>query len=173
LLVLGVAISVFPSQETYFETTTAKTLSLPRTLASQNATSVGTLMKPEMWFQLNISSSGSVKVRVLVMQHSSNGSIKVLIWGPFTESSFNQEVSISTTGTYLVEINNENPSSVTLDGNVLVRQKETHYNIFHPYIILCLLIILGGTTTLLLGVFKKTKRHSKSKRSQKPHSATV
>lgn len=119
-----------------------------------------------MLFKLNLSSSDPVKVTVSFVQHSVTGTTKVSIFEQ-QGSSFDQKVSISGRGTYHVDITNENPFPVTLDGNVLVQQRETNYRTIYPYIIPGFIIMLGGSSLLIYGTLKKTKKPSKSKRLSK------
>lgn len=165
LLVAGVVFLVFPAQETYFETSTVKEEDMSRTLPPQNATFYGSLMNSSRSFQLDISSSNSsgapAPVKVTVSISRQKGTRKDLIWGPFTESSFNQEVPASITGMYIVDIENENHFSVTLQGNILVKQTNENYRTVYAYVIPGFLIMLGGTGALIYGIFKipsKVKR---------------
>ncbi len=164
LLVLGIAISMFPAQEPYIESeavTIAEWSLQQQTLAPQNTTFYGKMAEHGTWFQLNISSSDSVKVTVSLVQHAP-GPTKVPI---FEEMgiSFKQTVLIYSTGMHYIDVVNENAFSVTLWGNVLVQQQqtETKYRTIYPYFIPGLLIMLGGTTTLLFGISKKPRKPSK------------
>lgn len=164
---MGVAISVFPTQESYstLETVTVDEWSLQQhTLPPQDSTFYGKSMEPGELFKLDISSSDSVKVTVSFTQHQVLGPTKVPIFEQ-TGSSFNQEVPISFAGTYFVDIINENPFSVTLNGNVLVQQKQTKtkYRTIYPYSPPGLLILLGGISALILGIFRKPRKTSKYK----------
>ena len=160
-------IMVFPAQETSLETVTVKTWNLQqRTIAPQNSTFYGSSMQPEMWFQLNISSSDSVKVIISIIQHL-GGPEKDTIAGPFIGTSFHQKATVSVTATYWIDIYNENPTPVTLYGNVLVQQEKTNYHTIYPYVIPGFLIMLGGITTLLFGTFKRPRKPSKSRSKHK------
>lgn len=119
-------------------------------------------MQPGMWFQLNISSSDSIKVIISIIQHL-GGPEKDTVAGPFTGTSFHQKATVSVTATYWIDIYNENLTPVTLYGNVLVQQEETSYHTVYPYVIPGFLIMLGGITTLLFGIFKRPKKPSKSR----------
>lgn len=120
-------------------------------------------MEPGMWFQLNISSSDSVVVTVSFAQQSSGGSTKVPVFLPPEGSSFNQKVSISFTGTYFIDITNENSFPVTLWGNVLVQERELNYHMIYPYVVPGLLVMLGGASVLVFGISKGVKRPSRLK----------
>lgn len=126
-------------------------------------------MQPGMWFQLNISSSDSVKVVISILQHL-GGPEKDTVAGPFIGTSFHQKATVSVTATYWIDIYNENPSTVTLYGNVLVQQEETNYHTVYPYVIPGFLIMLGGITTLLFGIFKRPRKLSKSRSKHKKKS---
>jgi len=155
LLIVGVAISAFPSKESHVETISEKigTSTFTRTLPEQDTTWVATLMQTGMWFQLNITSSNSVSVTmsVLIAQEPEK------IWGA-TGSSFDQKLSVPGTGTYVIEVANENPFPVALDGNVIKQYYETDYSTVFPYFLPGLLIALGGVAALLFGIFKKPTR---------------
>jgi hypothetical protein len=159
LLIVGVAISAFPSEESHVETISEKigTSTFTRTLPAQNTTWVATLMETGMWFQLNITSSDSVSVTmsVLIAQEPEP------IWGA-TGSSFDQKLSVPGTGTYVIEVANENPFPVALDGNVIKQQYETNYSTVFPYFLPGLLIALGGAAALLFGILRKPTRTART-----------
>jgi len=167
LLVIGVIIFLFPKQEPYFElkpVTIDEWNLQQRTLAPQNTTSYARLMKPGMLFRLNIScanASNSVKVTVSFVKRLMSP-IKVPIFEQ-TGNIFNQEVPISGTGTYFVDVTNENPNPVTLLGNVLIQQKRINYYTIYPYVIPGFLIMLTGTIVLIIGISKRPKRAPKSR----------
>lgn len=73
-------------------------------------------------------------------------------------SWINVPVSISAGGTYYVDLKNENPFSVTLEGNVLVQQTNENYRTIYPYAILGFLIMIVGTCALIYGIFKKPSK---------------
>jgi len=163
----GIVIMAFPAQEADFETVTVKTWPLQqKTIAPQNSTFYGSSMQPGMWFQLNISSSDSVKVVISILQHL-GGSEKDTVAGPFIGTSFHQKATVSVTATYWIDIYNENTSPVTLYGNVLVQQEEANYLTVYPYVVPGFLIMLGGVTTLLFGTLKKPGKPSKPRSKHK------
>jgi len=159
LLIVGAAISAFPSQESHVETINKEILPFTRTLAAHNTTWAGALMTTGMWFQLNITSSNSVSVTMSILV----AHVPEPIWGA-TRSSFDQKLKISGTGTYVIEVANENPFPVVLDGNVIVQQDKTSHSTVFPYFLPGLLIALGGATVLLFGVFKKPTRTARATR---------
>jgi hypothetical protein len=164
LLVAGVVISVFPRQESYVvsEAVTLKEWPLQQqTLTPQNTTFYGQKIEPTMWFKLNISCSDSVRTTVSLVRHT-NGDTKDSIFNQ-TGANFNQTVSVLIGGTYYVDIINENPFSVTLNGNVLVQAQhtETKYRNVYPYTVPGLLVMLGGAITSFFGIFRRTRRPSR------------
>ena len=171
LLIVGIAIFVFPTQETYVEPPEVVTIGewtmQQRTLAPQNATFYGKMVEPGMWFRLNISSSDPVKVTISLVQHAPDPT-KAPIFEE-TGISFEQAVLIYNTGMHYVDVVNENAFSVTLEGNVLVQKQQTNtnYRTIYPYFIPGSLIMLGGTTTLLFGIFKTSRKPSKPKSKHK------
>lgn len=169
LLVAGVVIFVFPAQETYLETSTAKTEDLQsRTIAPQDYTSYGSFMNSSRWFQLNISSSNSsgapapVKLTVSVVQHVGSPGKVPLLGYPQIGSVFNKNVPASATGTYYVDIENENPFSVTLEGNIRVQQTNEKYRTVYPYVIPGFLIMIVGAGALIYGIFKKPSKFKRT-----------
>lgn len=179
LLVAGIAISVFPTQETYttHETVTVDEWPLQQyTLPPQDSTFYGKYMNPEQSFRLNISSLHSdgspapIKVTVSLVQHAGEDTTKLPIPDyPQTASNFNKEVSISSTGTYFIDIMNENPFSVTLNGKALVQQKQekTNFRTTHPYVFPGVLTLAGGAIILAFGIFRRPKRLLKHRGARK------
>lgn len=138
---------------------------MSRTLAPQNSTFYGSLMNPSRSFQLNISSWNStgepVPVKVTVSISQAQGTEKDALPGyPQIGSLFYQNVSAAVTGTYIVDIENENSFNVTLLGKILVNQAYENYRTVYPYVIPGFLIMIAGTSILVYGIFKK---HSKAK----------
>jgi hypothetical protein len=167
VLIVGFAALLFQEQEIDVETVDVDVWDLAsRTLApsgeDHDSTFYGTLMKQNMWFRLNVSSSDTIELRVSVFQHDPD--VKVPIINPLHGTSFNQEVFPRSMGTYFVDLKNESPSSVSLEGNVLVKQRQeaTPENV-HPYFLPGAIMILAGTIFVIFGVFKKPKKRSKTK----------
>ncbi len=164
-LIAGLLIFLLPVQEVYTEIDVSEWDLHSRVLdpsgQDHDSTFYATLMKHEWWFQLNLSSSDPVELQVSILQH--NPEEKVPIFNQ-TGSNFKQNVFAQNTGTYVIDIKNTNPSPVTLEGKVLAKQLET--NTIHPYALPGFLIILVGAATLLFGIFKGTKKHSKPKRAK-------
>lgn len=165
LLITGVVTFALPMQEPYSETTTLDTWEVqPEMLPPQNSTFYGRSMNPALRFKLDVSSSAPVNVTVSFVQQSPGGPTKVPIFEQ-TDSSFRQEILIPRSSTYWVDIVNDNPFSVTLEGDILVQQVETNYRTIYPYAIQGFLITLMGIVTMVFGIFRKPKRPSKSKGS--------
>ena len=76
---------------------------------------------------------------------------------------FTQKAESTITATYFIDIYNENPTNVTLSGNVLVQQRNTHYHTTYSYVAPGALVMSGGIATLLFGAFKKPGKPSKSR----------
>ena len=167
-LLAGLTVFVFPAQEVYTETEEISKWDLQsRVLApfgqDQDSAFYGRLMTPERLFQLNLSSSDSIELNVSISQHNPEQKIPIFRQ---TGTNFNQEVSAQFTATYIIDIQNKNPSSVTLDGNILVKKSITNYHTVYPYAFPGFLMILGGTCTLIFGIFKKSKKPLKPKRTK-------
>jgi len=167
-LLAGLSVFVFPAQEVYTETVEISKWDLQsRVLApfgqDQDSTFYGRLMTPERLFQLNLSSSDPIELQVSISRHNPDEKVPIFYQ---TGTNFNQEVPAYNTGTYIIDIQNKNPSSVTLDGNILVKKLITNYHTTYPYAFPGFLMILGGTSALIFGIFKKSKKPSKSKRTK-------
>ncbi len=168
-MLAGLLIFLFSAQETHTETAEISKWDLQSTVLKpfgQDPDSIfhARLMTPGWWFQLNLSSSDIIELQVSIMLH--NPEEKVPIFDQ-TGTSFNQIVPTSSTGTYIIDIQNRSPSSITLEGNVLIRKSQTSYYTVYPYALPGFLIILGGTSMLIFGIFKEPKKPSKSKRARK------
>ncbi|MGD8507077.1 MAG: hypothetical protein PVF15_10500 [Candidatus Bathyarchaeota archaeon] len=165
LLAVGAVILVFPAQEPHFEISTAKTWDLQsKILEPQNGTFYGSLMDSDRLFQLNISSSGPVKLTLSIVRHLGDPSKTPISPYPQTRSSFNEKVEIGSTGTYYIDIENENSFPVTLSGNVLVQEKEENQQTIYPYVIPGFLLVLGGVGALIFGIFRgKPKKLPRSR----------
>ena len=166
LCVVGLAFLVFQAQEEYAETVDVYEWNLqsePLAPSGENrdSTFYGRYMDYGMWFQLNVSSSNSIELQVSRMQHDPD--LKIAIFDQIG-IHFDQKISGLYPGTYVIDIKNESPSWVTLDGSVLVRRLETNHRNVYPYTIPGFLIMLGGTGVLVFGIFRKPKKLSKSKR---------
>lgn len=169
LLVAGVAIIfAFSAQETYSEDITLKDWSLQqRTLEPQETAGPYGYgpMERGMWFHIQLSSWNSsdelapVKVKVSTTQ---TGTISQPLFEG-SNSRFNQQVKITSGGTYVVDITNENPFSVTLEGEILVQKEETSQGTVYPYAVPGFLITLVGMGALIFGIFKKPKKKFKPK----------
>lgn len=163
--VVGVAVLAFPVPEEYVETIDIDVWDLQsRTLApsgeDQNSTFYGRHMGPGMSFVFDVSSTGSVELRVSVVRQDPPSVTPI-----HTQAGtyFNHTMAGFQGGTYLLEIENKNPWSVTLQGNVLVRQSETKSRNVYPYTIPGALVIAGSTGACIYGFFKDP---SKSRRSR-------
>ena len=162
LLALGLAIMVLPTQEAFMEKREVEVGSWElqsRVLPPQNTTFYAKLMRPGMWFQLDIGSTDLIEVRISVVQQETT---KIPIFNQ-EATSFNQKVLISNTGTYVVEIENTSQSTVTLEGEVLAKNLEATPNTY-TYAFLGFPFMLGGAITLIYGVLKKSKKSSRAKR---------
>jgi uncharacterized membrane protein len=161
LLITGLAVSVFPSQEEQIETTTDAEWDLQsKTVLPQNSTFFGKLMRSGMWFQLNVSASDLVLLRVSITQYPN---IKNPFFTQFN-TKFNQTVTATDTGTYWIDIENENEIPVILDGKVLVMKTETRYENIHPYALPGVAVMFVGIAIVMWGAFAKTKEPLRTKR---------
>lgn len=164
-------IMAFPTQEPEFETVTVKTWNLEqKILGAQNepynSTYYASMMNSSRWFLLNISSSDTVKVEISIVKHD-GAPVKQRVAGPFIGTKFTQKAEPTVTATYYVDIYNENPTQVTLHGNVLVEQRNTYYHTVNLYVLPGFLVMLGGVVTLLFGAYKKPRKPSKSRRKHR------
>jgi len=169
VLLAGLAVFSFPAQEAHTVTADISEWDLQSQVLEpfgQDPDSVfyGRLMVPGWWFQLNLSSTDTIELQVSMIRHNPEEKIPIF---HRTGTSFNQTVGTSSTGTYIIDVQNKSPSSITLGGNVLTRKAQTNYNTVYPYALPGFLIILGGASGLILGIFKEGKKPSKAKRTRK------
>lgn len=129
----------------------------------QDSTFYGRLMHREWWFQLNVSSSNTIALLISIVQHNPEQKVPISGW-PKTGTDFEQKVLARNTGTYMIDIQNNNPLSVNLDGTILAYRPEPYYYNVYPYVLPGFLLILAGTSALIFGIFKKPRKlQSKSK----------
>lgn len=165
LLVLGFPLFLYPAQEGHTETIKIDKWDLQsRVLApsgqDKDSTFQGGLMNSSRWFQLNLSSSDPIDLQVSIIRHDPEEKVPIF---KQTGTSFNQKVQASVTGTYWIDVQNINPTSVTLHGNILTMQEQTGYHTIYPYVLLGFPLVLAGIITLVYGISKKTKKPSKLK----------
>lgn len=166
LLILGLAIMILPTQEPFLakrevEVRSWELQEISPVLPPQDtAPGFGRLMLPGMWFQLDISSTDLIEVRISVIQH--NPTTKVPVFNQ-EATSFNQKVEISNTGTYWVDIENTSQSTVTLEGEILAKELEATPNT-STYALLGFPFMLGGSIAMIHGILKKPKKSPRAKR---------
>lgn len=163
--IVGVAVLAFPVPEEYVETVqidewNLQSLTLAPPGEDRNSTFYGRYMGPGTAFIFDVASSGSVELRVSVVRQNPESITPI-----YTQigTYFNRTMVGFQGGTYLVEIENKSPQSVTLQGNVQVTQSETKQRNVYPYAIPGALVIAGSTGVSIYGVFKNP---SKSRRSR-------
>ncbi len=162
LLIAGFVALLFPAEEPYPETLQIDEWSVASRILAPFARTpaFGRLMKPNWYFQLDISSNDTVQLIVSISSSVTQDKDPIRV---LTGTNFNQQVVTPYTGTYWIDIENETPSPVSLDGNVIVNQVETMYHNVYPYALPGYLIVVAGAGILIFGIFKKPKRLSKPK----------
>jgi hypothetical protein len=161
ILIAAVAMLVYPEEKADSKVVYVSTWDLQsETLAPGNGTFYGRLMTVGMWFELNVSSSGLIELQISISQSSGT---KVPFFTPSPSTSFTQQVSTGQTGTYVIDVTNISPSTVTLDGNVITKKWETTYHTVQPYAFAGFLLMLAGAAVLVLGI-KRSRKQSTLKR---------
>ncbi len=162
LLIAGFVALLFPAEEPYQETLQIDEWSVASRILAPFARTpaYGRLMKPDWYFQLDLSSNDTVQLIVSISSSVTLEKVPIFIR---TGTNFNQQVVTPNTGTYWIDIENETPSPVSLDGNVIANQVETTYRNLYPYALPGYFIVVAGAGILIFGIFKKPKRLSKPK----------
>jgi len=117
-------------------------------------------MRIGMWFQLNVSASDSVRLVISVLQQEDQ-SMQAMFNSSM--SIFTQKVTVGGTGTYQVDIVNENQYEVEISGYVDARENVTKNNVFYPYSTPGTLLALVGIVVLIVGALTKPKRIPKKR----------
>ena len=161
-VIVGLVILIFPSREVSSDIVDISTWSFPTTLEPQDITPLrARLMHPGEWFQLDMSSTDLMELRVFVL--SEQGTVETPVFVE-TGTRFNQKVTLSLTGTYKVEMKNVSPSTITLSGNVIAQKWGPTSQTLNPYAFLGFLLLVGGAIALYFGLFRKPKTRLKSER---------
>jgi hypothetical protein len=167
LVAAGIIIMALPAQEAEYETITVKTWELEGEVLSPqdgpyNSTFYASMMNESRWFQLNISSSDTVRVEISIVQHAPT-TVKQRVAGPFIGTRFTQKAEPTITATYYIDIYNDGSTEVALYGNVLVEQRNALYHTVFLYVMPGTLVMLVGIITLVVGVFKKVGKPARSR----------
>ncbi len=161
---IGLSLSALTTQEAFSAKREVEvdTWTPPdRVFPPQDSTFFARLMQPGMWFQLDISSTDSVRLTVSRIQSQT---IKTPIFNK-VETNFDQVVTAGVTGTYWIDIINESPSSITLEGKIITKQLEPAPITSSPLILVGAPLMIIGAVVLVYGVLKEKPRTLRSRRS--------
>lgn len=161
---MGIVLATFSIQESYTKENTLNKWDLnkePLTLNPQEPGPVWGLGMPERsFFELNVSASGTVRVRIgtpIYIAYTGEIVLTNLIFDQ-VGTGFTQKVEVDKSDTYQVEIKNEGTTPVNISGNVFAKKIETIYQTFYPYLSLGTLVVLVGLASLIYGVLTKPKK---------------
>jgi len=128
----------------------------------------GREMSNGTFFELNISASNTVRIKIGVPVYDEVENKIVLKNIIFNRVgiNFTQIVEIRESGTYQVEIKNEGTNAVNISGSVSA--KKAIYRTVYPYLSLATPILFGSLISLTYGIFAKTeKRNIKMKHKRR------
>lgn len=163
LMLIGLIVLAYPVPQSSDTTVSFFNWDLPvKTLEPGKRTWAVQLMRPDEWFQLDVSSTDLVELRISLL--TSSGTVRTPIFAE-TGTSFGQTVRVTLTGSYEVAISNVSPSVVTLAGNVVAKRTQASGQILTPYGFLGFILMLGGAAISIFGIFKKPKTRLKHKSS--------
>jgi hypothetical protein len=114
-----------------------------------------------MWFQLDISSTDSIRLTVSLVQSQE---IKTPVFNQ-VGTNFDQIVTAGITGTYWIDIVNVSPSSITLEGEILTKGLEAAPITSSPLVLVGAPLMIVGTIVLVYGFLKEKPRTLRSRRS--------
>jgi len=163
VLVVGLALSALTTQEAFSAKREVEVDSWTppdRVFPPEDSTFYARLMKPGMWFQLDVSSTDSIRLTVSLVKSEEKSPI-------FTNvgTSFDQPITTGLTGTYWIDIVNVSPSSITLEGEIITKQLESAPVTSSPLILVGAPLMIIGTIVLVYGVVKEKPRTLRSRRS--------
>lgn len=178
LLTVGIVSATFSIQESYTEESTLNRWDLnnePITLKSTGPGLIWGLEMPERsFFELNVSASGSVRVRIgtpTFIEDTEEVVLTNLIFD-HVGTRFTQKVEVDKSGTYQVEIKNEG-TPVNISGNVFAKKIVTIYQAVYPYSSLGTLVAIGGLTLLIYGVLIRPKKRRSKRKARKIISLSI
>ena len=157
-LVAGTVLATFSIQESYTEEIDKWNVG-PSAIRPEDQGPSWTLgMQDGSFFELNISASDTVRVRIGTSTYNEVTGEAVLKNLTFDQAGtrFTQKIAIGKSGTYQVQIKNEGKTPVNIWGNVFA--KKTVYQTVYPYSSLATIVVLGGLASLIYGVLTKPKK---------------
>jgi hypothetical protein len=112
------------------------------------------------FFELNISASNTLRLRIGTLVHNEDSGEDLLTNLLFDQvgTRFIQEVGVGVNDTYQVEIKNEGTSVVSIWGNILAKKAVVTYQTVYPYVSLGTLVLLTGSASMIYGLFTKPKK---------------
>lgn len=167
LLIAGIVLAVSESTvESRTEENVIETWDMwPHTLNPPsepwNHTFWGRLMQQGWWFEFDVSASHPVRITVSVVQHLPDPWLVPIFDQVGTR--FTQSVTTGGTGTYQVDIINEGPYTVDLEGSVTAKREETRNQRLYPYAALGTVIALIGVAVLSAGIYTKSTSSKRKK----------
>jgi hypothetical protein len=121
----------------------------------------GILMQRSWWFQLNFSSSATIRVTISILQGGGEAQWMIPIFDQ-VGTSFTHKVVTGDIGTYQVDIKNEGTTAVDVSGKITAREEATQSQTIHPYAIPGTFTALAGAALLIFGVLGKRGNRSRS-----------
>jgi len=165
VLFIGLMLSALTTQEAFSAKREVEldTWTPPdRVFPPEDSTFYARLMQPGMWFQLDVSSTDSIRLTISLVQSQE---VKTPIFTPPVGTSFDQQVTTGKTGTYWIDIVNVSPSSITLEGEIITKQLEPAPVTSSPLILVGAPLMIIGAIILVYGVLKEKPRTLRSRRS--------
>ncbi len=164
VLLIGILLPALTTQEAFSAKREVEVDSWTppdRVFPPEDSTFYARLMQPGMWFQLDVSSTDSIRLTVSLIQSQA---IKDPIFTD-VKTSFDQIVTTGRTGTYWIDIINVSPSSITLEGKIITKQLEPAPITSSPLILVGAPLMIIGAIVLVYGVLKEKPRTLRSRRS--------
>ncbi len=171
-LTMGIVLATFSKQESYTEENTLNHWNLkgPSTLNPNGlATTWALEMQDGSYFELNVSASDNVRVRIGIPT-TNQGTTEIVLRNVIFDqvgTRFTQEVAVSESSTYQVEIRNVGTTPVNIWGNVSAKKIVIIYQLVYPYSSLATLVLLGGLASLIYGVLTEPKKRRSKRKARK------
>lgn len=184
LLIMGIVLATFSIQKSYTEENTVAEWDVSTPLSTLTPLTPNNLtawapMQEGSFFELNVSASDTVRVRIGNVTFADTGE-EVWVYLLFDQvgTRFAQKATINETGTsYLVEIKNEGTTPVHIAGNVFLKNTVVKYEAIYPYPSSATLMLLVGLTLLIYAVLTNPKKRYSKTKAKKPvatrHSAYI
>lgn len=162
-LIAGTVLAAFSIQESHTDENILDTWNLngSSALDPQAPGPSWALEMPEgSFFELNISASNTLRLRIGTLVHNEDTGEDFLTNLVFDQigTRFIQQVVAGGNNTYQVEIKNEGTSLVSIWGNILAKKAVVTYQTVYPYASLGTLAVLTGSASMIYGFLTKPKK---------------